>query len=130
MSQYVIAPEDSVAYITQRLMEIEVAIYRGPRALQAARDTAVVTEERYQRAKAKALLAVPIEADNGRKLTAAERDARAFLATVTEREAYQQAESVYEYARDVSRALDREKDSLQTRSANLRAEIQLSGKGH
>ena len=130
MSQYVITPEDSVAYITQRLMEIEVAIYRGPRALQAARDTAVVTEERYQRAKAKALLAVPIEDDNGRKLTAAERDARAFLATVTEREAYQQAESVYEYARDVSRALDREKDSLQTRSANLRAEIQLSGKGH
>ena len=103
MSQYVVTPEDSVAYITQRLMEIEVAIYRGPRALQAARDTAVVTEERYQRAKAKALLAVPIEDDNGRKLTAAERDARAFLATVTEREAYQQAESVYEYARDVSR---------------------------
>ncbi|KAA0021825.1 hypothetical protein [Antrihabitans cavernicola] len=127
-ADYVIEPEDSLAYITSRLMEIEVAIYRGPLAMGRERNALVVAEERYNTAKAKALLAVPVE-DDGRKLTAGEREARAFLATGLEREAYQIADAAFKYSQDVSRSLDREKDALQTRSANLRAELQLSGKG-
>ncbi|NKZ90483.1 hypothetical protein GS966_11115 [Rhodococcus hoagii] len=122
-------PEDSLEYITRRLMQIEVALYRGPAVMRAAREAATVAEEKLNRAKARALLAAPVQDEAGRKLTAAEREAHAFLAVNTEREEWQTKDAAHRYAQDVNRALDREKDALQTRSANLRAEAQLAGAG-
>lgn len=122
------APQDGMHYITERLMEIEQSIQKGPVALAVARNAEAVAEERYSRAKATALLRCAPET-GGRKTTAAERDAHVFLETKVEREAWQEAHAAFEYAKDVNRNLDREKDALQTRSANLRAEMGLAGRG-
>lgn len=118
---------NSLNHITQRLIDIETAIQGGPQALGQARNHEARTEETYNRARAIALLEAPQHVGD-RKTTAAEREAHVFLATETEREAWRVAHSAYEYAKDMNRSLDREMNSLQTRSANLRAETQLAGK--
>lgn len=121
-------PQDGMHYITERLMEIEQSIQKGPHALAVARNAEAVAEERYSRAKATALLQCAPET-GGRKTTAAERDATVFLETKVEREAWQEAHAAFEYAKDVNKSLSNEKDALQTRSANLRAEMGLAGRG-
>ncbi len=108
-------------------MEVESAIQRAPDELRRVRDGLAVAEERLASERAHALLDV-VEDSAGGKLTVAERDARVHLRVREAREAFAVAQSAYEYARDLTRALDREKDSLQTRSANLRAEMSLAGK--
>ncbi|AXQ51883.1 hypothetical protein KDJ57_gp62 [Gordonia phage Catfish] len=121
-----IEPKDDPTYIAGRLMDIEAAIYRGPVELDYRRREAARLTAAYDVAKARAL--AEIRAD-GEKYTASERDAKVILATLKEREAAANADAALEYAKDVNRALDREKDSLQTRSANLRAQMQLAGTG-
>ncbi|QDH85082.1 hypothetical protein SEA_DARDANUS_45 [Gordonia phage Dardanus] len=123
--EVVIEPDDSLAYIGQRLMDIEVAIYRAPVQLAKARDAEKIAQDAYDEARAHALARVKA----GAKLTVPEAEARVFLQTKAERRALAVAAARYEYAKDVSRSLDREKDALQTRSANLRAQITLAGRG-
>ncbi|QKO02970.1 hypothetical protein KDJ61_gp65 [Gordonia phage TZGordon] len=123
--EVVIAPDDSLAYIGQRLMDIEVAIYRAPVQIAKARDAESVAQDRLDEAKAHALARVKAAA----KLTVPEAEAKVFLATRDERRALAVATARYEYAKDVNRSLDREKDALQTRSANLRAQANLAGRG-
>lgn len=119
---------DTIEAINARLVEIEQATYLAPGKVREARDAAAAAEETYQRAYRHALLVAPIVVD-GRKLTTAEREAHAFLATEDERAAAMVAESAHQYTRDKVRALERETNSLQTRSANLRAEAGLAGRG-
>lgn len=121
-----IEPEDSPTYIARRLMQIEAAIYRGPAVLAEYRAELAKAEEAHDMAKAQALAEIR---SAGEKLTAPEREAEVFKRTTNLRQAHARAEARYEYAKDVNRALDREKDSLQTRSANMRAQAQLAGTG-
>ncbi|AXQ65165.1 hypothetical protein SEA_SCHMIDT_43 [Gordonia phage Schmidt] len=122
-----IEPEDNPEYVARRLMAIEAAIYRGPMMLAEYRNAEMVAQERHDEAKAHAL--AEVIAEHG-KLTAAERDAQVFTRTTAERRALAVAKARYEYAKDVNRALDREKDALQTRSANMREQMKMAGRGH
>lgn len=121
-----ITPEDSPEYVARRLMQIEAAIYRGPSVLSEYRRDLANAEEAHDMAKAEAVAAIRSE---GAKLTAPEREAEVFRRTTKQRKAHAVAEGRYEYAKDVNRALDREKDALQTRSANMRAQMTLAGRG-
>ncbi|QQM15135.1 hypothetical protein SEA_TINALIN_47 [Gordonia phage TinaLin] len=122
--EVVIEPDDTLAYIASRLMAIEVAIYRAPVQIAKARDAESIAQDRLDEAKAHALARVKA----GAKLTVPEAEAKVFLMTKDERRALAVATARYEYAKDVNRSLDREKDALQTRSANLRAQANLAGR--
>lgn len=109
-------------YVNARLQELEQFFQESPDLLDEARNKVVVAGERYASAKARATVSA-----EGRSKEI--REAQAFIATRDEREALQVAEAAYKYLQDRVQAYSREKDALQTRSANLRAELQLSMKG-
>ncbi len=109
-------------YVNARLMELEQFFQQSPALLDRERNKVVVAAERLAAEKARAFLA----ADGSNKES---REAQAFLATRDAREVWQVAEAAYKYVQDRVHAYSREKDALQTRSANIRAEVQLSGRG-
>lgn len=138
-----IVPDDTLEYISKRLMEIEAAIYHGPDELRDRRDEVIELElaageaaDELAAAESRALLSAPEKSDDGRKWNANDRAAHVYENTVAEREKVKltnavvlYAKSKYERAKDINRAYDREKDALQTRSANLRAQLTLAGSG-
>lgn len=108
-------------YVNARLMELEQFFQSSPGMLQDARNQVVVAGEKYAAAKARAFLSA-----QGRNKEA--RESQAFLDTRNEREELQVKEAAFKYLQDGVQAYSREKDALQTRSANLRAEMTLSGR--
>lgn len=109
------------AYVNARLMELEQLFQQAPKLLEAQRNKVTVARARLRRAEAKAR----INAD-GR--SADVRDAQVVEATVDAREGLEVAEAAFKYLQDEVHSWSREKDSLQTRSANLRAELQLGAR--
>lgn len=114
-------PPDSIGYINARLMEIEQEFQSAPDELDVARNEVLVAKHALRSAVAQATIkATGRSAD----IRAAEVD----VATFAERERVDVAEAAFAYLRDVVHELGREKDALQTRSANLRAEMQLGAR--
>ncbi|ASN69222.1 hypothetical protein 7S3_44 [uncultured Caudovirales phage] len=109
------------AYVNARLLELEQHFQRAPRLLEQARDALTVARARLRREEAKAR----IDAD-GR--SADVRDAQVSQATESAREGVEVADAAFKYLQDRVQQWSREKDALQTRSANLRAEMQLGAR--
>jgi TPR repeat protein len=109
-------------YVNARLMELEQFFEQAPKWLETARNAVTVSHERYAAEKARAFL-------NAEGKNKEAREAQAFLATRDAREEWQVADAALRYLQDQVTAASRQKDALQTRSANLRAEIQLAGRG-
>lgn len=109
-------------YVNARLMELEQFFEQSPKWLEEARNKVTVAHERYAAEKARAFL-------NAEGRNKESREAEAFLATRDAREEWQVADAALRYLQDQVTAASRQKDALQTRSANLRAEIQLAGRG-
>ncbi|WP_280427188.1 hypothetical protein [Nocardia brasiliensis] len=116
---------DSLPAINARLVEIEATIREHPDLLDGLRMDLVRAEEAYNVAHKRALVAAPAEDAKGRKTSASEREAAAFLATQEERGVFLVADAAMKYAADQVRSADREVSALQTRSANLRTDSRL-----
>ncbi|WP_107984242.1 hypothetical protein [Rhodococcus sp. OK519] len=109
------------AYVNARLLELEQCFQRAPKMLEGARDALTVARARLRREEAAARVA----AAGGAKDV---RDAQVVQATESAREGVEVADAAFKYLQDRVQQWSREKDALQTRSANLRAEMQLGAR--
>lgn len=108
-------------YVNARLLELEQNFQRAPKLLEQARDALTVARARLRREEAKARIGA-----DGR--SADVRDAQVLQATEDAREGVEVADAAFKYLQDRVQQWSREKDALQTRSANLRAEMQLGAR--
>lgn len=111
----------TAAYVNARLLELEQNFQRAPKLLEQARDKVTVARARLRREEAAARVA----AAGGAKDV---RDAQVVQATEAAREGVEVADAAFKYLQDRVQQWSREKDALQTRSANLRAEMQLGAR--
>lgn len=112
----------SPAYVNARLYELEQFFQEMPDLLESIEGAHDEATEAHLLAEAWARL----EADGK---TAADREAQVFLKTAESRKVLQAAKSALRHAKARVKARSEEKDTLITRSVNLRREMDLSGRG-
>lgn len=113
--------DDTLPGINADLARLEQEIRQVPTIVTEARDALLAAEHAYELAKAHAYL------DSSG--TVAERSAHVVIATKDASERVDVCKSAFEYARERARSLHDTMGALQTRSANLRKEIDLASRG-
>lgn len=113
--------DDTLPGINADLARVERDIREVPKIVTEARDALLVAEHAHELAKAHAYLE-----STG---TVAERNAQVVIATKDSAERVDVCRSAFEYARERARSLHDTIGALQTRSANLRKEIDLVSRG-
>ncbi|OZD23857.1 hypothetical protein CH253_08350 [Rhodococcus sp. 06-156-3C] len=113
-------------YVNARLLELERLFQQAPSLLREGRRVAREAKEALAVAEAHAGLAA---ARNAELTNEAGRKAQVLIDTTDERSAWQTADAAFKFLEDKVHQYGREKDALQTRSANLRAEMALAGQG-
>lgn len=110
--------DDTLMGINAELVELEREIGDSSDVVSSARERLLVAEHALEQAKAHALIA-----SSG---TVAERNAQVTIRCKDQTEAVDVARAEFEYARAYAMGLRDSLSCLQTRSANIRKEIDLA----
>lgn len=113
--------DDTLPGINADLARLEQDLRDVPQIVTDARDALYEAERSHELAKARAYLE-----SSG---TVAERNAQVVIATRESAELVDVCKLAFEYARERARSLHDTMGALQTRSANLRKEIDLASRG-